>query len=89
MVELAESDVIDVSESNWLTDPYWMVAALSLASEEEKAHVRELDRKYAGKPETYIAAASEYLTARLGQQRIEWRYYLMRMGEVTFPSPYD
>ena len=65
-------------------DPFRLMAAISLMTEEHRLRIKELEQDHQGNAKGYVAAVSEYLVTAIGRERIEVRYELMQSGEYPW-----
>lgn len=65
-------------------DPFRLMAAISLMTEEHRLRIKELEQEHQGNAKAYVAAVSEYLVTAIGRERIEVRYALMQSGEYPW-----
>ena len=65
-------------------DPFRLMAAISLMTEEHRLRIKELEKDHPGNAKAYVAAVSEYLVTAIGRERIEVRYELMQSGEYPW-----
>ena len=78
-----DGEGLDTPLNNRL-DPFRLMAAISLMTEEHRLRIKELEQEHPGNAKAYVAAVSEYLAAAIGRERIEVRYELMQSGEYPW-----
>jgi len=79
-----DGEGLDTPLKNYLLDPFRLMAAISLMTEEHRLRIKELEQEHQGNAKAYVAAVSEYLVAAIGRERIEVRYELMQSGEYPW-----
>lgn len=79
-----DGEGLDTEVKNYFLDPFRLMAAISLMTEEHRPRIKELEKEHEGNAKAYVAAVSEYLVTVIGRERIEVRYALMQSGEYPW-----
>lgn len=79
-----DGEDVDTPLKNYFLDPFRLMAAISLMTEEHRLRINELEKEHEGNAKEYVAAVSEYLVTAIGRERIEVRYTLMQSGEYPW-----